>query len=302
MSDFTYAVMGASGHVGRVVAEGLLSEEADAEEVRVLARSADKLKGLVAKGAKPYAGAFDDVQALTQAFAGCDAVFIMIPPDMTGPDYRGFQDRAGEAIVEAVSAAKVGSVVNLSSTGAHLTEKTGPILGLHFQEERLNALPDLNVVHLRPSFFMENLLMLAGVIKSQGVLGSALKPDLKIPMIATRDIGESAAEILIGLDFHGKSTMELLGERDLPMSEAATILGKAIGKPDLKYLQFPYEGVAAAMEQMGIPAKTAALMTEMYRGFNDGFIKPTEARSKRNTTPTSLEIFAKTVFAPAFSC
>jgi uncharacterized protein YbjT (DUF2867 family) len=297
MTKRIYAVMGASGHIGKVVAERLLG---DGHEVRVLGRSADKLKPLASKGAKIHTAAFDDVQALTHAFAGADGVFAMLPPDMASPDYRAAQDRVGEAILRALAQAKVGHVVNLSSIGGHLSEKTGPILGLHFQEERLNALPGVNVVHLRPAYFMENLLWSVDVIKSQGILGTAARPNLKIPMIATRDIGERAAEILNGLDFRGKSTMELLGERDLSMAEIAPILGEAIGKPDLKYVQFPYEDVEAAMRQMGMPEKTVALMIEMYHGFNQGFIKPTEARSKRNTTPTSIEDFAKSVFAPAF--
>jgi uncharacterized protein YbjT (DUF2867 family) len=297
MSDKTYAVMGASGHIGRVVAERLLE---DGHEVRAIGRSPENLKPLAAKGAKVHATPFDDAQALTQAFAGCDGVFAMIPPDMMGPDYRASQDRVGDATVRALSQSKAAHAVNLSSVGAHLPAKTGVILGLHVQEERLNALPDLNVVHLRPVSFMENLLWQIGTIKTQGILGGALRPDLKIPMIATVDIAGRAASLLLDLDFSGKSAQELLGERDLSMSEAASILGQAVGKPDLKYEQFPYEGLEEAMKRMGFPEKTVHLMIEMYRGFNDGLIVPSEPRSKRNTTPTAIEEFAKTVFAPAF--
>jgi uncharacterized protein YbjT (DUF2867 family) len=297
MAKRSYAVMGASGHIGATVTGRLLE---DGHEVRAIGRSLDKLKPLVALGAISHTAAFDDVHALTQAFAGTDGVFAMIPPDMMGPDYRAFQDRVGEAIAEALAQSKIGHVVNLSSVGGHLPEKSGVILGLHFQEERLNALAELNVVHLRPAYFMENLLWLIGLVKSQDILGTAAKPDLKIPMIATRDIAERAANLLLSLDFRGKSVQELLGERDLSMNEVTPILGKAVGKPDLKYVQFPYEGVEAAMKQMGFPAKTVALMVEMYQGFNDGIIKPTDPRSKRNTTPTSIEEFAKAVFATAY--
>src|SRR5512147_2858854 len=104
MSDKTYAVMGASGHIGRVIAERLLEGD---HEVIVLGRSSERLKDLAAKGAKVHAGAFDDVQSLTQAFAGADGVFTMIPPDMMSHDYRAFQDRAGEAIARAVAQSKV---------------------------------------------------------------------------------------------------------------------------------------------------------------------------------------------------
>jgi uncharacterized protein YbjT (DUF2867 family) len=296
MEDFmnkkrTYAVLGASGHIGYVLSEKLLSE---GHEVRGVARSSDHLKNLVQKGGKPYAAAFTDAAALAKGLEGVDGAFTMIPPDMMGSDYRHFQKEAGEAIVQALQKTSVKHVVNLSSVGGHLSEKTGVILGLHYQEERMNQMPAVNIVHLRPAFFMENLLFMIDVIRTQGIAGGALRANLKIPMIATRDIASRAAELLVGLDFQGKSTMELLGERDLSFEEITPILGRAIGKPDLKYVQFPYDAVEGAMLKMGMPANTVSLMIEMYRSFNEGFIKPTEARSKRNTTPTSIEEFAKT--------
>jgi hypothetical protein len=59
--------------------------------------------------------------------------------------------------------------------------------------------------------------------------------------------------------------------------------------------------VEQALKQMGIPAKTATLMSEMNDAFNDGLTNPEEARSEKNTTPTTLGMFAKEVFAPAYN-
>ncbi len=291
-----YAVMGASGHIGGVLSEKLLEK---GHEVRAIARSIDHLKNLMKKGGKPFAVPFTNAGGLAKAFEGVDGVFVMIPPDMMGPDLRNFQEEVGVAIVESLRKTAVKFVVNLSSVGAHLHEKTGPILGLRDQEERLNRLPDLNVIHLRPAYFMGNFLYTIDVIRTQGVVGSALRPDLKIPMIATQDIAARAADLLAGLDFQGKSTMDLLGPKDISPAEITPILGAAIGKPDLKYVQFPYDSVENAMLQMGMPARTVAVMIELYRGINDGWVIPTEPRSKRNTTPTTIEEFAKT-FAAEF--
>jgi uncharacterized protein YbjT (DUF2867 family) len=71
-------------------------------------------------------------------------------------------------------------------------------------------------------------------------------------MIATGDIAAAAAKALLALDFGDKQTPELLGQRDLSYVEATTIIGKAIGKPDLKYVQLPDEQVRAAFLQMGM--------------------------------------------------
>jgi uncharacterized protein YbjT (DUF2867 family) len=119
-------------------------------------------------------------------------------------------------------------------------------------------------------------------------------------MIATRDIGAYAAERLLKLDFKGKQTQELLGERELTMNEVTTVIGKALLKPELRYAQFPYDQVQKVLVQMGTPAKTAAYFIEMFQGLNDGIVVPTEARSAENTTPTSIETFVKEVFVPAY--
>ena len=124
--------------------------------------------------------------------------------------------------------------------------------GSHRMEERLNRIAGLNVLHLRAGYFMENTLAQVGIIHKTGTVIGALLPDLSFPMIATRDIGDAAAEALLKLDFHRHQTRELLGPNDITMTEVAAIIGKAIGKPDLKYVQAPDEQIRAAMLQMGM--------------------------------------------------
>jgi uncharacterized protein YbjT (DUF2867 family) len=158
----------------------------------------------------------------------------------------------------------------------------------------------LNVLHVRAAYFFENHLAGIGMIQMMGLFGGALKADLKIPMIATRDIGMYTAERLLKLDFNGKQARELLGDRDLTMSEVAGMIGKALNKPDLRYAQFPYEQVRQVLVQMGTPSKTAASFIEMFEGINEGIVAAREARTPENTTPTPLETFIKEVFVPAY--
>src|SRR5580658_7048655 len=89
-------------------------------------------------------------------------------------------------------------------TGARVPQGTGPVTGLHSSEEKLNAISDLNVLHLRAAYFMENNLAAIDMIRGMGLFGHALLPDLKLPMIATRDVGDYAAQRLLDLDFSGK--------------------------------------------------------------------------------------------------
>jgi uncharacterized protein YbjT (DUF2867 family) len=292
-----YVVLGATGHTGSIIATSLLSK---GERVRVVGRDASRLQRFVRKGAEAFTASVSDAGMLTKAFTGARAAYLLLPPNLTSQDYRADQERESDSIAKAVKDSSLRYAVHLSSFGAHVPEGTGPIAGLHSSERKLNAINGLNVLHLRPGYFMENHLGSIGMIQGMGMFGHAVLSDLKIPMIATRDIGDYAAQRILKLDFSGKGTRELLGERDLSMNEATAIIARGIGKPDLRYVQFPYEQVQQVLMQMGIPAKTAVQFIEMYKAMNDGIVAAQEARGPENTTPTSFEKFVQDVFAPAY--
>lgn len=292
-----YTILGATGNIGSVITKKLLEK---GEKVRVVARNAGSLQQYVHKGAEASVADVKDAEALTKAFTGVRAAFLLMPPGLNSADYRADQELESQAISVAARNSGLRYAVNLSSIGAQAPAGTGPILGLHDCERKLNAVEKLNVLHLRPAYFMENHLSAVEMIQMMGIFAGALRPDLMIPMIATRDIGAYAAERLLNLDFSGKQMQELHGERDLSMSEVASVISRAIGKPDLRYLQFTYEQVEQALVQMGIASKTAAYFMEMFQGMNDGIVAGLEPRSAANTTPTSIETFVKEVFAPAY--
>jgi uncharacterized protein YbjT (DUF2867 family) len=292
-----YTVLGATGNIGSVITKKLLEK---GEKVRVVGRNASRLEKYAHRGAEAFVADIKDAEALTKALTGVRAAFLMMPPGMTSPDYRAEQELESHAIATAARNSGLQYAVSLSSIGAQAPAGSGPILGLHDTERKLNAVERLNVLHLRPAYFLENHLSAISMIQMMGIFAGALKPDLKIPMIATRDIGAYAAERLLRLDFSGKQTQELLGERDLSMTEAAAVISRGIGKPDLRYVQFSYEQVEHTLVQMGLSAKSAAYLIEMFQGFNTGIVVGLEPRSAANTTPTSIETFVKEVFAPAY--
>mgnify|MGYP001592971210 CR=1 FL=1 len=293
MAAVTFAVMGATGHVGRVAAEELLRR---GHRVRALGRDPKKLEALKAKGASVQPVAFDDAKALAAAFKGANGVFAMIPPSYTEDDFGAYQDRVGQAIVEALRAAGVAQLVSLSSLGAQQSEGTGPIKGLHRQEERLKGVTDVRVIHLRPGYFMENQLWSIPVIQSQGLNGSPIKGDVPIQMVATQDIGETVASLLETPAASNQQVVELVGTRPVTLTEATAVLGRAIGKPDLQYVQFPYDQARQAMLGMGMKPSIADLMIEMYQGFNEAKGEPTQDPRRGRVT---LEQFADT-FAKAY--
>ena len=297
MTEPLYVITGATGHVGSVIANKLLDLK---KRVRVIGRVGDRLKAFTNRGAEAAVGSLEDAGFTRKALEGANVVLAMIPSNFTVKGFRAYQNRVSDALVSAIKDNKVDYVVTVSGVGANFPEGTGPTNGLYDLEQKLNKLGMANVLHLRCAGFMENNLLSIGMIKSMNANGAALRPDLAIPMIATQDIGEVAARRLANLDFKGNSVLELLGPRDLTMNELTTVLGRAIGKPELKYIQFSYEDFKKAMMGMGASEDLAGLYMEMFRGLNEGKIKPTQPRSPQTTTPTTIEAFAESVFAPAF--
>ena len=290
-------VTGATGRTGRQVTEALLAK---GENVRAVGRDAKKLTSLVQKGADPLVADVADAQAMSIGFAGASAVYLVLPEDIAHSDLRGYQERVSDSYAAAISRAQVPFVVNLSSLGAQHSKGTGPIVGLHSQEVKLNQVGGLNVLHLHAAYFMENLFMSLAALRSTGALPGGLLADMRMPWIATQDIGAYAATRLAACDFSGSSVQELQGQRDISMKEAASIVGNSIGKPDLEYVKLPSTILERALLEMGLPGTTTKLILEMWDGANAGLMTPQETRSPRNTTPTTLESFVERVFAPAY--
>lgn len=289
-------VTGATGHVGGGIAEALLGRGI---AVKAVGRSADRLASLVGKGAEAAVGSVEDAAFLERAFAGARAVFVMVPPDYQDPELPAKQKRIVKAYEEALRKAGVTHVVALSSFGAELPSGTGPIVSVHWLENALKSIDGLHSVALRAGSFMENHLWNIGMIKSQGINGSTLRPDVPLPQVATRDIAAVAAGLLADLDFTGANVRYVLGPQDVTPAEATALLGRAVGKPDLPYVQFDQESARQGMLAAGLPAPTVELFLEMENAFNQGRVAAAP-RSAENTTPTTLEQFAADTFAPAF--
>ena len=282
-------IMGATGNIGSKLTNRLLVKN---QRVKVIGRSTERLQPYVDRGATAVVGDAGDSDFLAQAFSGSNALFTMIPPDYAAQDFRQYQNEIGRQIATAIEKTGVKHVVNLSSHGAHLAEKTGPIRGLRDQEHRLNQVDSVNILHLRPTFFMENLLMNIDMIKTTGINGGHILGDLPFAMIATEDIAEVAAQHLLERNFSGKTVRELLGPRDISMEEATRIIGEKIGKPDLQYVHFSRKEYINGLLQAGLSKDMAEQLVELDAGINDRLFASDEPRTEENKTSTDFEQFA----------
>ena len=173
-TDAEYVILGASGNTGSIIADSLLSK---GKKVRVVGRDLGRLHRFVGQGAEAFTADVNDAAALTKAFSGARAAYLMAPPAKSRED----QERESDAIAKAVKESGLRYAVHLSACGAQVPEGTGPIAGLHSSEQKLNAISGLNVLHLRAAYFMENNLLAIGMIHGIGMFGNAQLSDLKRP-------------------------------------------------------------------------------------------------------------------------
>jgi uncharacterized protein YbjT (DUF2867 family) len=261
-----FVIMGATGNTGSAVAEILLSRK---QPVRIVVRSADKGAAWKAKGAEIAVASLDDVSALTKAFEGANGLYLLVPPNYGASlwlaDQRARMDRAAEA----VKSSGIGHVVFLSSVGGHIAEGTGPIRAARSGEQKLGEVAK-NLTILRPCYFMENWAPGIGIAKSQGILSTFIAPRVKVPMIATKDIGRVGAEQLMA-GGTGKQIVELAGPEEYTPDEVAAALGQILGKA-VSAQHAPLSAVVPTFKSFGFSDEAAKLFEEMYTSFSTGAI------------------------------
>ena len=215
-----------TGNIGSRTVKQLLKAGAD---VSVIVRQPEKLSDSIRNRVNVHQGSLTDASLVTKAFKGARAALWVTPPSFTHPDVAAYHSELGAVAATAIKESKIPYVVNISSAGAQL-DNAGPVSGLGIVERRLNEVAE-NVIHLRPGFFMENYLLELEAIKKDGAVYSLIPADIPYPIIATQDIGDVAAELLLETKWSGRSARGLLGPADMTFANAAKILSDSIGKP-----------------------------------------------------------------------
>jgi len=290
-------VTGSLGHISRPLVEKLTAAK---HIVTVISSNADRKREIEAFGATAAIGSVSDVAFLTNTFSGADAVYTMVPPTFSASNWKQYIGTIGKNYAKAISDAGVKNVVNLSSMGAHMPEGCGPVSGLYYVEQALNALEGVNVKHLRPGFFYYNFFANLGMIKHMGIIGGNYGDGAKLVLANPADIADVAADELLSLSFTDKSVRYIASD-EKTTDEIASILGKAIGKPELKWINFTDEDTVGGMLQNGLPLDVAKNYAEMGAAMRSGEMAA-EYNSSRSATfgKTNLEAFAP-VFAAAYT-
>lgn len=272
-----FAIAGVTGNTGSVVAETLLAAKAP---IRVIVRDAAKGAAWKARGAEVAIADLGDAAALTAAFAGVQGAYVLLPPRPTSTAPVADNHAVADAIAAAVAAAKVPHVVLLSSVGAQHPSGTGPIATVHYAEQVLAKVTTLTAV--RAAYFMENWLGSLGAL-AQGILPTFTPAALAFPMVATRDIGRTAAAALLE-GAKARQTIELAGPQDYAPTDVAAAIAAITGKA-VAATEAPLDAVIPTFTSFGLSSAVAAQYREMYEGIFAGRVTWAggDARAVRGT-------------------
>jgi uncharacterized protein YbjT (DUF2867 family) len=282
---------GSLGNISKPLA-GILIK--NGHEVTIISSDSKKVNDIKALGAKPAIGSVSDVGFLTGAFNNADAVYTMVPPNWGVSNYRQYIAQTGKNYLEAIRASGVELVVNLSSIGAHLDGGTGPIAGLYDVEQALNTLDGVAVQHLRAAIFFINFFFDIGTIRKMGIMGNNYGEKTRLVMVHPRDIAAAAAEELQGSsEAAGKSHRYVVSD-EREISEIVQILGAAIGKPEIRWVEFSDGDAFAGMTAAGMSGTIAGTYIEMGRAISSGILFEDFERNKPGVWGmTKLAEFAK---------
>jgi uncharacterized protein YbjT (DUF2867 family) len=251
-------ITGSLGNISRPLATQLI---ADGQEVTVISSNTEKSAEISQLGAHAAIGSVSDQNFLVHTFIGADLVYLMVPPDFSASNFRGYIKSVGQHYANAVKAVGVKKVVLLSSIGAHLDHGTGPIAGLHDVEQIFDALENLDILILRPAFFYNNFYANIDMIKHMGIIGSNYGADQAIVLADPKDIAAVAAN-KIKEGFTGKNILYVASDKR-KLSEVALAIGTAIGKADLPWVAFDDTQAFDGMVGAGLPAEIANNYVEM---------------------------------------
>ena len=291
-----YVITGSIGHTGKPITEGLVQA---GHTVTVVTSKPDNRAAIEALGAKAAVGTVEDADFVKQAFAGADAVYLVIPPKWGVTEWRAFQNGITDNYIAAIRANDIRFAVLLSSIGAHMGNGAGPVDGLYDAEQKLAQVEGLSNKFLRPSYFMYNLFNMIGMVKGAGIMGGNFGDDV-VALTHTNDIADVALAELLNLNFTGHQIRYIASdERTGP--EIAKVLGEAVGKPETPWVVFSDEQNTQGMLQAGLNEEMATQYTKLGQALRDGLMQADYMANKPAFGKVKLEEFAKNEFAPAFN-
>jgi uncharacterized protein YbjT (DUF2867 family) len=263
-------VTGSLGRISKPLTDELVQK---GHAVTVISSDPAKKTTIEALGATAAIGSVKDVDFLTAAFTGADAVYTMVPPGNYFDkqfDVAAHCQLLANNYAQAIEQSGVKRVVHLSSIGAHLTKGSGLIVLHHHVELVLGQLADVAITFMRPVGFYYNLYSFVPVIKNMGMIAANYGGNVELVWVSPIDIAAAIAEEL--QSSHPGHNVRYVASDELSGNETARILGEAIGIPDLKWVVIPNEQMQAGLEGAGMQPDIAAGLVEMFAAQQTGLL------------------------------
>ncbi|NED99043.1 NmrA family NAD(P)-binding protein [Phytoactinopolyspora halotolerans] len=270
-----YAIAGVTGHVGGHAARTLLDR---GEPVRVLVRNAAKGADWARRGADVAVADLSDAAAVADALRGCRGAFVLLPAAEPEADFHTEQRALADAITEAVIAGQVPHVVMLSSVGAELPEGTGPILPLHYLENRLRTTGAI-ISALRSFHFQEKVETVLEAVLNDGIYPNfGESADVPRPMNATHDIGVLVADTLLSPP-SSSEVVDVVGP-EYTERRVAEVLSAILGR-EIPVVNIPRAGWVDAIASGGVSRHFAEVLAGLHDAEERGILQSSGDRVHR---------------------
>jgi len=284
-----------TGTIGSHVLQGLLDRDAP---VRVIAREPSRLPAQAKGRIELVRGSHGDPDVVTEAFAGADTVFWLVPPDYrtdsVEASYVDFTRPACEAIVgQGVRRVVVVSALGRGSALAH----NAGVVTASLAMRDLIAKTGVHYRALTPSSFMSNLLTQVEPIKHQGTFFDVPAADRKLPTVAPRDIAAVAVDLLLDDSWTGQDDVPVVGPEDLSGNDMARIMAQVLARP-VQYQQIPGEAFKAELLRNGMSEVMAQGLLDMRQAKDQG-LDDAASYAPRSNSPTRFRQWCEETLRPA---
>jgi uncharacterized protein YbjT (DUF2867 family) len=273
-----------TGQIGHQVLDHVLDGN---EPVRVVARDPSRLSPRLRERVEVVRGSLTDIDVVTQAFAGADSVFWLLPPDPRAESVEGHLPAFARPLCEALVSQRVSRLVYVCGLGREPRTGIEPLIDATGVSYRALPCPA----------FMENLLQQLAPIRSHGVFSYPISGDRKLPACATRDIAAVAARLLRDPSWSGPGAVPILGPEDISYNDMAFIMSDTLHRP-IRYQQVSGATFAATLTRYGMTEAWAQRLVDLLTRVDQGLYSA-EPRTPESTTPTSFRQWCQDVLKPA---
>jgi uncharacterized protein YbjT (DUF2867 family) len=284
-----------TSNIGRQVLANILQAS---EPIRVIARDPSRVPAKTRERVEVVQGSHGELNVVSQAFTGADAVFWLVPPSPVAQSLESAYLDFTRPACEAIKSREVRRVVGISALGrgTRVARNAGLVTASLAMDDLIGS-TGVNYRALTMPSFMDNILRQVEPIKSRGVFFSPIDGDRKLPPCATRDIAAVGARLLLDGSWSGVGHAAVLGPEDLSFNEMAAIMSSVLGRP-VCFQQVSFEAFKAGIVERGASKAFAEGTTDMMRAKNEG-LDNNEPRTPENTTPTSFRQWCEEVLKPA---